>query len=196
MLKSRLSPVWSNRHSQRLAQTGVGLNGAGRTGGYVARRGIRKHYKAALIILLSPGSFVYGLHLLSLHQWTDAPVFLSVGVLIPCWLVAMMAPSKCGVKTQKGHPCPNDAQGVIFGCGKARDHTWKKFFARIGWDKNLLTLPVVEPDQQPQRELIQSATTNQPVSVRIESDGKAKIVFWATMISTVCTVASTFVAVL
>jgi len=56
----------------------------------------------------------------------------SIAVALPAWLLAVKAPTTCGVTTQTGGQCSRPVNGLIFGCGRS-NHTWAKFFSRFGW---------------------------------------------------------------
>src|ERR1022692_148991 len=60
-------------------------------------------------------------------------------------LWAFVLPVKCRVTTKRGHPCPNWAYGVLFGCSQAAGHSVAKLYARLGWQQEAVR--AVTPDK-------------------------------------------------
>lgn len=47
---------------------------------------------------------------------------------------AFQVPAQCGVITTKGHPCRNEAYGVLIGC-HAGNHARMKLLTRLHWER-------------------------------------------------------------
>jgi hypothetical protein len=102
------------------------------------------------------------------------------------WLIMTKVPSHCGVKNKtKPGNCQNEIDGLFFGCGKARNHTWQRPLALIGLGR------------KPRRALgyapagpIESAPALVPPGEAIQETSKHRALFYATMIATTCAVAS------
>lgn len=137
-----------------------------------------------MFLLAAIAGFFYAVsrHDILFTFWTG-----SFAVAFVCWLIAVHMPTKCNVITKKGHPCPNDTYGVLFGCGSARGHTWAKFFARFGVHRKVIQV-------RPVTASLALIPTPAPMSTATVSgvDDKAKdlIVFWLTVVSTAAGVVS------
>ncbi len=106
----------------------------------------------------------------------------SIAVAIPAWLLAVKAPTTCGVTTQNGGRCGRKVNGVIFGCGRS-NHTWAKFFARFGWRR--------QPDPSILRNRSTAATeVTEVVTVKIAEDWKSTVAFWLALTATTCALVS------
>jgi hypothetical protein len=113
---------------------------------------------------------------------------LSIAIAIPAWLLAVKAPTVCGVTTQKGGQCSRRVNGVIFGCGTS-NHTWAKFFSRFGWRR--------QPDPNTSSGKTGAAASFstagnvtasgvEMMTVRIAEDTKSKVAFWLALTATTC----------
>ncbi|MEU1604046.1 hypothetical protein [Micromonospora matsumotoense] len=106
----------------------------------------------------------------------------SIAIAIPAWLLAVKAPTTCGVTTQNGDRCGRKVNGVIFGCGRS-NHTWAKFFARFGWRR--------QPDPGHRRSRLTEATeVAEVVTVKIAEDWKSTVAFWLALTATTCALVS------
>ncbi|KAB1156356.1 hypothetical protein F6X68_11860 [Micromonospora sp. AMSO12t] len=106
----------------------------------------------------------------------------SIAIAIPAWLLAVKAPTTCGVTTQKGGRCGRKVNGVIFGCGRS-NHTWAKFFARFGWRR--------QPDPTVRRSRsTEAAEVAEIVTVKIAEDWKSTVAFWLALTATTCALVS------
>ncbi|MEU3455327.1 hypothetical protein ABZ671_17275 [Micromonospora sp. NPDC006766] len=106
----------------------------------------------------------------------------SIAVAIPAWLLAVKAPTTCGVTTQTGGRCGRKVNGVIFGCGRS-NHTWAKFFARFGWRR--------QPDPSIRRSRsAEAAEVTEVVTVKIAEDWKSTVAFWLALTATTCALVS------
>ncbi|MEU6021132.1 hypothetical protein [Micromonospora sp. NPDC047134] len=106
----------------------------------------------------------------------------SIAIAIPAWLLAVKAPTTCGVTTQKGGRCGRKVNGVIFGCGRS-NHTWAKFFARFGWRR--------QPDPSNRRSRSSEVTeVTEMVTVKIAEDWKSSVTFWLALTATTCALVS------
>ncbi|MET8253131.1 hypothetical protein [Micromonospora sp. NPDC005197] len=106
----------------------------------------------------------------------------SIAIAIPAWLLAVKAPTTCGVTTQNGGRCGRKVNGVIFGCGRS-SHTWAKFFARFGWRR--------QPDPSNRRNRsIEAAEVTEVVMVKIAEDWKSTVAFWLALTATTCALVS------
>ena len=125
-------------------------------------------------------------------QWYNALLALSVGVAVPCWVVVVEAPTRCGVTTLKGHPCPNGTTGLVLGCNNAPGHAWAKLFARFGWHRVSFTTQAAKPSPTPKpaATIEAAAFASEPVVVKIAEDMKSTVTFWMAMISTASSVLS------
>ncbi|WP_433826625.1 hypothetical protein ACQP2E_31605 [Actinoplanes sp. CA-015351] len=110
---------------------------------------------------------------------------VSVAVAIPAWVLAVKAPTTCGVTTQKGGQCGRPVNGLIFGCGRS-EHVWSKFFARFGWrrqpDPNT---PGTRPGRLPT-----GGDGIEVVTVKIAEDWKSTAAFWLALTATLCAITS------
>ncbi|MEV4621181.1 hypothetical protein AB0J74_21035 [Asanoa sp. NPDC049573] len=109
----------------------------------------------------------------------------SVAVALPAWLLAVKAPTKCGVTTQTGGRCSRPVNGVIFGCGRS-NHTWAKFFSRFGWRRQS------DPNASGARpgRLTNGADDVDIVTVKIAEDWKCTAAFWLALTATLCAITS------
>ncbi|GAA2596248.1 hypothetical protein GCM10010435_89290 [Winogradskya consettensis] len=109
----------------------------------------------------------------------------SIAVALPAWVLAVKAPTTCGVTTQAGGQCSRPVNGLIFGCGRS-SHTWAKFFSRFGWrrqsDPNA-------PDARSGRS-VNGADGVEVVTVKIAEDWKSTAAFWLALTATLCAVIS------
>ncbi|TDC36139.1 hypothetical protein E1211_14300 [Micromonospora sp. 15K316] len=106
----------------------------------------------------------------------------SIAIAIPAWLLAVKAPTTCGVTTQKGGRCGRKVNGVIFGCGRS-NHIWAKFFARFGWRR--------QPDPSNRRSRSSEVTeVTEMVTVKIAEDWKSSVTFWLALAATTCALVS------
>ncbi|WFE95795.1 hypothetical protein [Micromonospora sp. WMMD987] len=107
----------------------------------------------------------------------------SLAIAVPAWLLAVKAPTTCGVTTQKGGLCGRKVNGVIFGCGRS-NHTWAKFFARFGWRR--------QPDPSTVRGKLsgEGSEAREIVTVRIAEDWKSTVAFWLALTATTCALVS------
>lgn len=106
----------------------------------------------------------------------------SIAIAIPAWLLAVKAPTTCGVTTQKGGRCGRKVNGVIFGCGRS-NHTWAKFFARFGWRR--------QPDPSSRRSRsTEAAEVTEVVTVKIAEDWRSTVAFWLALTATTCALVS------
>jgi hypothetical protein len=127
---------------------------------------------------------------ISLHNkdWAAFIWSTSTVIALPCWAIAVKAPTHCGVITIKGHPCPNRTTGILMGCGSARGHTWAKFFSWFGWRwRHVATQQEGSQAFQsppPSGESPELPTLSEPIRVRVEEGFKDKAIF-------VCTASST-----
>jgi hypothetical protein len=151
-----------------------------------------KRNAALLILLAEAGAVVLVVYFLIQLDFLSVAWALSVAVAIPAWLLAVKAPTTCGVTTQKGGRCPRPVNGVIFGCGTS-NHTWAKFFSRFGWRR--------QPD--PNAAVRTSRSTVMPIAaakeltgegqmvvVRIAEDFKSRAAFWLALTATLCALVS------
>lgn len=155
----------------------------------------RKHESAFFILLMALGAAAYAIHSIGQQDWVAVTWSASMAIAVPCWLIAIKAPTRCGVMTEKGHPCPNRTYGILFGCGSAEGHTWDKFFARFGWRR--------EPRMQALRRRHEDGGRGhqaEPVverpQVLLGEDRKSRIAFWLGFTATVagCISAGTDIA--
>ncbi|WP_007506778.1 MULTISPECIES: hypothetical protein [Pseudofrankia] len=133
-------------------------------------------------------------------DWHQLWFALSVSIAIPCWLLAVKAPSTCGVTTQRGTPCRNRTVGVLFGCSQAPGggHVWAKFFARFGWhphqpvpaDAENSASPSTRGSTSPDGTVL-TAHQRGIVVVRLEEDMQSTLTFWMTVVATLSGVIST-----
>lgn len=108
----------------------------------------------------------------------------SIAIALPTWVLAVKAPTTCGVATQAGGQCRRAVNGVIFGCG--RNHTWAKFFSRFGWRRQS------DPNAsgtRPGRGL-STADDVEVVTVKIAEDWKSTAAFWLALTATTCAIVS------
>ncbi|WP_434742439.1 hypothetical protein [Micromonospora sp. SH-82] len=106
----------------------------------------------------------------------------SIAIAIPAWLLAVKAPTTCGVTTQIGGRCGRKVNGVIFGCGRS-NHTWAKFFVRFGWRRQ------PDPGVRRNRTTVDAGNT-EVVTVKIAEDWKGTAVFWLALTATTCALVS------
>ncbi len=143
-----------------------------------------KRDQALLILAVEALAIVGVVHFLLTLDLISLAWSASIAVAIPAWLLAVKAPTTCGVTTQNGGRCSRKVNGVIFGCGRS-EHTWAKFFARFGWrrqpDPNG---PAARPD----------GTAETPdtamMTVKIAEDWKSTVAFWLALTATICALVS------
>ncbi|WP_433651122.1 hypothetical protein ACQP2C_00355 [Micromonospora zamorensis] len=118
---------------------------------------------------------------------------LSIAVAIPAWILAVNAPTVCGVTTQKGGQCRRKVNGVLFGCGTS-NHTWAKFFSRFGWrrqpDPNAASSSRSRPSGQSTILASGAGGGVEVMTVRIAEDAKSKVAFWLALTATTCALVS------
>ncbi|BAL91918.1 hypothetical protein AMIS_66980 [Actinoplanes missouriensis 431] len=114
----------------------------------------------------------------------------SIAVALPAWVLAVKAPTTCGVTTQKGGRCSRKVNGVIFGCSQS-EHVWAKFFARFGWHRQ------ADPNTPGARagRLPTGGEGVEVVTVKIAEDGKSTAAFWLALTATLCALTSATVDV-
>ena len=105
-----------------------------------------------------------------------------VFVAIPAWLFALRAPTRCGVTTKRGHPCPNPTYGVLFGCGSAYGHTWSKFFTRFGWHRPVIASG--DPAKPFDPGDVDAVGQDEAPLVRIQEDAKSRVTFVLAVVAT------------
>jgi hypothetical protein len=152
----------------------------------VTKRRTKKDTAAAQVmcILTAIAGFIYAVsrHDILLALWTGSFV-----VALACWLIAVQMPTTCNVITKRGHPCPNNTYGVLFGCGQAQGHTWTKFFARFGIHRKTVHVRPIISGSAP----IQTVAASSTATVSgVDDKTKDLIVFWLTVISTAAGVVS------
>lgn len=130
---------------------------------------------------------------LSQHQYEPATLFGLSVVSFILWLIAVHAPTTCGVTTLDGHPCTRRIDGILFGC---QDHTWAKLFAWFGYRRKIPTRRTRSQDMHsPPAQAV--ANTGKPEKVSgIDESLKNVILFWATIISTAAGVGSVVVSII
>lgn len=154
-----------------------------------SRRTARHDIAFAIFIswLAAVGLSIY---FVSNSMWQQLLWSGSTILAIPAWLFAIKAPTRCGVVTQRGHPCPNPTYGVLFGCGSAVGHTWTKFFARLGWRRPALVGAYRTTDRSAAPTEDEVTDRSEPVLVRVEGDRKATTAFWLAVAATFAGVTS------
>jgi len=146
-------------------------------------RGTRRHETAFATVAAAIVLLGICVHSLARGDWNSAVWSGSIAIGIPAWLFALRAPTRCGVITRRGRPCPNITYGVLFGCGSAYGHTWTKFFARLGWNRFAAEGAPSFSSPAPALDSEWPAGHG-PVSVRIQEDGKSKAIFWLAIVAT------------
>ncbi|GAA0478603.1 hypothetical protein Ade02nite_67090 [Paractinoplanes deccanensis] len=153
---------------------------------------------AAFIVLGIEALAIVGVvYFLVTLDWMSVIWSLSIAIAIPSWLLAVKAPTYCGVTTQAGGKCTRPVNGVIFGCGTS-EHTWAKFFSRFGWrrqpDPNRASAKAGPAAQMPR---FGGAPTGDAgvVTVRIAEEAKSKVAFWMALTATLCALISATVDV-
>jgi hypothetical protein len=103
------------------------------------------------------------------------------------WLVMTKVPSHCGVqnKTKPGN-CRNPIDGLFFGCGQAKNHTWQRPLAFVGLGRKRKP---TQPRYAPARQVVATPAIVAPSEAIQESPGH-RVLFYATLISTTFAVAS------
>jgi hypothetical protein len=156
-----------------------------------------KRDTAFIILGIEAVAIVGVVYFLVTLDWMSVIWSLSVAIAIPSWLLAVKAPTYCGVTTQAGGKCTRPVNGVIFGCGTS-NHTWAKFFSRFGWRRQ----------SDPNRASAKNGPTDQlagsrgaaqgdsgTMTVTIAEDTKSKVAFWLAFIATLCALISATVDV-
>lgn len=133
-------------------------------------------------LLFFLGSISWLIYSISRHDILPAFWSGSFAIAFVCWLIAMHLPTTCGVITQKGHPCRNRTNGILFGCGSGK-HIWAKVFARFGVRRKVpagQNFPATSGN-------LHSEGVGQPTTVKVsgvQEKTNEAIVFWLTVIST------------
>ncbi|MFG3419991.1 hypothetical protein [Micromonospora sp. NPDC048063] len=149
---------------------------------------------AALLLLIIEAAAIVGVvYFLVILDFMSLAWSLSLAIAIPAWVLAVKAPTVCGVTTQKGGKCSRNVNGVIFGCGTS-NHTWAKFFSRFGWrrqpDPN--SIPSKAGASTRVRRPGSSASNDgvEVMTVKIAEDTKSKVAFWLALTATTCALVS------
>jgi hypothetical protein len=159
-----------------------------------------KRNAALTLLLVEIGAIALLVNSLISFDWHELWFALSISIAIPCWVLAVKAPSTCGVTTQRRTPCRNRTVGVLFGCSQARggSHVWAKFFTRFGWHPHQPLTADAETTASPSARGTTSSggtvlTAHQPgiAVVRLEEDMQSTLTFWMTVIATLSGVIST-----
>ncbi|MEV4264565.1 hypothetical protein [Kribbella sp. NPDC049584] len=147
----------------------------------MARSRQRKHETAFAVVVTAIAAAAYSIYSIDQHDWSSALWTGSVAVAVPCWLIALKAPTSCGVTTRTGRRCPNPSNGVLFGCGNAEGHTWAKFFGHFGWRRKSAqpNPPGRTASARPDPQLRQEGK-----SARRPHDVRDSVLFWAAIIAT------------
>jgi hypothetical protein len=144
--------------------------------------------------ILAVAYLIYSI--LHLH-WPDAVMSICTAIAIPCWVIAVKVPTRCGVTTKHGHPCPNPTTGVLVGCGSAAGHAWAKVLARFGWKRQALPsskTPRVAASPQLSSDTGKPEAAAEPMVVRIAEDRRSAVAFWMAVTSTVAGATSAIAA--
>jgi hypothetical protein len=136
--------------------------------------------------LIALGYFVYSV----VHRdLVSAGGSVSIAIAIVSWLFAVKVPTRCGVTTLRGHPCPNPTTGVIFGCGSA-NHTWAKLLENLGFRRSPPNRSRPEHSSVPSASA-SPATANYSVPIDPVRPTAAEreirrnsVLFWLTIVST------------
>ena len=140
----------------------------------------------ALVMLGAEALAVVGVvYFLVMRDFISLAWSVSVAVALPTWLLAVKAPTLCGVTTQSGGQCRRPVNGLLFGCGRS-NHTWAKFFARFGWRRQ--SDPNVSNDR---RARVGAADDGvEVVTVKIAEGWRSTAAFWLAMTATTCALVS------
>jgi hypothetical protein len=115
--------------------------------------------------------------------WAFLPLALLLGFTLPV---------RCRVRTTRGTACGNDAYGLLFGCSNAAGHWIGKFRARLGIGKDISEQPPVGKRSEV---AYQAAPSPQTMRVTIEDSSLTRCGVWATLVSTVATIAGVIVTI-
>ena len=128
----------------------------------------------------------YAVNELRQTHWRSGLCALCAILAFVLWLIMTKVPSHCGVKnkTKLGN-CQNQIDGLFFGCGKARNHTWQRPLAFVGLGRKARPTRGYAPAGQ-----VETAPALVPPSEAIEETPKHRALFYATMIATTCALAS------
>jgi hypothetical protein len=112
---------------------------------------------------------------IQVRDWSGVLFSLAVVIGIPTVVVVAHTPATCGVITRARRPCPNPS-GVIFGCGNAKHHTWRKVFQRFG----IVPESVVRPSKDAAETMVTTAGARitAPLPVKVVADGRETVLFW------------------
>jgi hypothetical protein len=142
---------------------------------------------ALWILVTEFGALVYFVVSVVQRDWLSAAGSISVAVAIVAWVAAVKMPTRCGVTTIRGHPCPNPTTGVLFGCGSA-DHTWAKPLARIGLKRSPIRRPASDARRQPSWSNAPAATHAAPMPTPATPAERERLrstaLFWLAILST------------
>ncbi|WP_462188645.1 MULTISPECIES: hypothetical protein [unclassified Frankia] len=76
-----------------------------------------KRNAALTLLLVEIGAIALLVNSLISFDWHELWFTLSISIAIPCWVLAVKAPSTCGVTTQRRTPCrkvlPADRRSVF-----------------------------------------------------------------------------------
>lgn len=140
-------------------------------------------FMVLLVVLL------FGLHAFNeLRQthWRSGIGALFAILAFVLWLIMTKVPSHCGVKNKtKPGNCSNEIDGLFFGCGKAKNHTWQRPLAFVGLGRKQRSLTGYTLAGQSD-----TAPAIVPPGEAVQETSKHRALFYATMIATTCAVAS------
>lgn len=132
----------------------------------------------------------YVAHVINNHYWIQLALIMLLALVISGLAFVTQVGAKCLVTfTATGLPCQNPTRGVIFGC-KGQNHKWMKALARMGirWQR-------VGPHSARGRTRESGRAgpgadvrAGEVVTVRIEGDLRNTILFYATVLASVCTI--------
>jgi hypothetical protein len=109
-------------------------------------------------------------------------------------LLGFTAHTTCGVTTTRRTPCKNDAYGFLFGC-TGNGHWLKKFYARLGFDKEALQPVERRQPANVQVLMYQPAPESKPLKVSVENSGLAVCGFWVGVVAAVAAIVQIITAI-
>jgi hypothetical protein len=115
------------------------------------------------------------------HVWTGVELigwaFVPLAILL-----GFTAHTTCGVTTTRRTPCKNDSYGFLFGC-TGNGHWVRKFYARLGFDKDALQPVQRRQPASVQVLMYQPAAESEPLKVTVENSGLAVCGFWVGVVA-------------
>lgn len=132
----------------------------------------------------------YVAHVINNHYWMQLALIVLLALAVSGLTFVTQWDTKCLVTfTATGFPCQNPTRGVIFGC-RGQNHKWMKALARMGirWQRVGPHPARGRTRESGRAGLGAGVRAGEVVTVRIEGDLRNTILFYTTVLASVCTI--------